>query len=702
MNFQGGDILTRKNRSSEGDTTWISQRLIIQVCDISEKHLRTVCRDRYKSSVTPCHRHHNILPDTGKSWRWAKIKNEFYYDLNRIPNRKPTCYRDRFGDVDALHKNYEIAMKASFESNFDANFFYFIKNNYERYIHHYIEHTTVQRVALAKACAVLTYAIKYLNDNPDLKPNVVYKDICAAVARKDLRYIPKHYKKFRLKIKSIIKDGFDVEQIIKLPRYKNTSALVFDDPELISCAIKMRAMPQNYSGAYIARTIQNNLKLRGKKAPGLRWFGTNVFEQQKVKFLTDSERYGKGSRKAFENTGYIPMENALFAGDCWQIDATRVNLIEHTKHDKSKGFLFIIAVRDVHSGDIIGHSFDYSENRWSVVNAIKMAVENTGYLPFELVADRFPGHNTDEVKLLITHLKAMGVKITITHKATGKAHVERGFSTLQTVFMQDTKYYYGEGIQSRRAYAHRSPEYLKEIRKEANKEGFDLTDAYNEAEEIVEAYRTTKLSFYSRKHSSLDKSPMMLHNESDKPNVKELREHQISMLFGLKKKVSIKHNGQIKTEIQKAEYIYHIDDFDIYSNYKQVILSYDLNNLDKVHLFKPSGNLFIYLAEAQLFEKPQPYGPQAEFDKIAKAKQRLKDIEALKEKELTKLTTGTGANELDLMMGRFTHKQSAENAETVRILNDIENKPIKKAVGSDVNTSNSFDIDLDDLITNQL
>ncbi|TSE08651.1 transposase family protein, partial [Aquimarina algiphila] len=166
-----------------------------------------------------------------------------------------------------------------------------------------------------------------------------------------------------------------------------------------------------------------------------------------------------------------------------------MNLIEHTKDDKSKGFLFVIAVKDVHSGDILGYSFDYSENRWSVTNALKMAVENTGYLPYEIVADRFPGHNTKEVKALTHNLSLMGVKMTVTHKATGKPHVERGFGTIQSVFMQESKYYYGEGIQSRRASAHRSPEYLKEIRKESRKEGFGLTEAYNESQHIIEAFR---------------------------------------------------------------------------------------------------------------------------------------------------------------------------------------------------------------------
>ena len=193
--------------------------------------------------------------------------------------------------------------------------------------------------------------------------------------------------------------------------------------------MKMRAMPQNYTNEFIIRTIQNAYKVRGQKVPGRRWFGMKVFEQPKTKYLTATGRYGQGSRKAFEQTGYIPMQNALFAGDCWQVDATRVNMIEHAK-DKGKGFLFIVAVRDVYSGDLLGYNFDYSENRWAVMAALKMAVQNTGYLPYELVTDRFPGHNTDEVKRIMNSLKRMGTEVTITHRPTGKAHLERSFSTL--------------------------------------------------------------------------------------------------------------------------------------------------------------------------------------------------------------------------------------------------------------------------------
>lgn len=254
--------------------------------------------------------------------------------------------------------------------------------------------------------------------------------------------------------------------------------------------------------------------------------------------------------------------------------------------------------------------------------------------------------------------------------------------------MQKSEYYYGEGVQSRRPYAHRAPEYLKELRKEAVKSGFDFAAAWHQAVSIVESYRNTQLSAYSRKHQGLHKSPAELHQESEKPSVTKLEAHQISMLFGLKKKVSLKHNGQIRTDIQKAEYIYHVDNFEVQANHKEVILSYDLEDLDTVYLFKQRGDLLVYLCEAGQFRKPQPYGPGKETANIAAAILRLQGIEKRKEEELKK-ATAAAAGEVELMMGRFTEKAEAEEAETARLLlpEKEQKTTYKKAVGDDLTGS---------------
>jgi len=687
MDFQKGDIVTKSK------THWLSERIVSDNCNLSESYLQNI-RFKYKNSVQPCHRHHNILPATGKSWRWAKIKGEFYYDIEYIPNRKPTYFRNLFGNIKTLVKNYQEFLKNTEMSFFEMEFKNYIKDIAPNYKHVYRKETVEQRDGLALACAILEFALYYCEENPEDRKNNVYKDICKLIKKHSYCYIPSHFKRFGEKAKMVINGEAAIAEVIQLPRANNSNASKNIDKEIISWALQMRSMPQNYSNAHIVRKIHKMCDMTGKYKPSLRWFGQKIFEKKKTKFLTAASRFGSGEARANMHKSYTPMKNALFAGDCWQIDATRVNMIAHKTQGGDKKFLFIIAVRDVHSGDVLGYHFDYSENRWSVHNALKMAVEQTGYLPYELVTDRFPGHNTQEWKRTFKTLEQMGTKITVSHDPQAKAKLERWFETLQSVFMMDSDYYYGEGIKSSRPSNHRSPDYLKEIQKKANKQGWDLNANYAEAANIVEAYRSTVLSEYSRKFANIDSSPAELHQKSEKPHVKRLKDHQISMIFGLKKGlnkggIKVTNSGQIQVDIQKITRYFRIEDYDLYTTTERVIMSYDLNDLSKVYLFEKNGDLLIHLGEAHEFEPVQPYGPQAEYDRIAKEKSRKKVIEEQREKELEEAIEGE--NDVALLMGRLTNKEEAENAETTILLNRSQNYTLKKVANSDSSEDDDFD-----------
>jgi hypothetical protein len=88
----------------------------------------------------------------------------------------------------------------------------------------------------------------------------------------------------------------------------------------------------------------------------------------------------------------------------------RVNITSHTDDGKDK-FLMVVAIRDVHSGDILGYSFDHSENRRVYENAMAMAVQKQVILPYEIVTDRFPGHNTSRNGRTICKNGTLGVHI---------------------------------------------------------------------------------------------------------------------------------------------------------------------------------------------------------------------------------------------------------------------------------------------------
>lgn len=104
--YNANDILIRE--TSNGTTVWVSQRLVVDVCGISESYLAQKCRYAYKDSL-PISWQKVADQDEfflglkqGRSWRWGRRNGQYYYDIDTIPNRAPACYRDRLPSKDEL------------------------------------------------------------------------------------------------------------------------------------------------------------------------------------------------------------------------------------------------------------------------------------------------------------------------------------------------------------------------------------------------------------------------------------------------------------------------------------------------------------------------------------------------------------------------------------------------------------------------
>lgn len=654
-------VKTHKNKQ----LVMLSQRLIMATCGISAKYL-VLCRQNYAKSIKG--EYQGIAPATGKAWRFARINGQFYYDVDYIPNRKPAFYRSKFPSKSELKKLSKQSATSINEAIEAAK-----ESTYTNYLKAYAS-SPLQQKELATACAVIEEAVNFINSyKVNTRKQRFFKQYANLIEKQGIRYLPYNYRRLKEKIMAAIA-GQSITSLVALPREGNKNRRIDVDIEVRSWIYQLRGMPQNYTNSFIKRKVDEMCSITGKKKVGDGWFN-KLMADHHTKFITANHRFGEGSRHAYRYNGYIPIKNALFSGDCWQVDGTRFNIIEHKGRTingkQQKEFLYIIAVRDVHSGDIIGRQYDLKEDRWAVFNALKMAVKTAGYLPYEIVFDRFPGHNTPEMKSFLKNLEHLGVKISFSHKATAKARVERFFGTLQTCFMQDSKYYYGQGVKSTLPFAHRNPAYLANTRKEANKDGWDFDAAWNEAEKIIEAYRQTKLSAYSRKYKHVGQSPAMLHQESEKPNTLDVTKANFSLLFGLKKKKQIS-NFMINTEINKVEFNYKIDDYQVLSRYKEVIISYDLENLEVIQLFEKLSNGWLkHIGEAVNLESVQVYGKNAEWGKQAAEKARVKQINEKREEEYTELASAAGS-EVDMLMNNLTNKEQAESAETAYLMQQAD------------------------------
>ncbi|GAB2586305.1 DDE-type integrase/transposase/recombinase [Spirosoma areae] len=541
------------------------------------------------------------------------------------------------------------------------------------------------QTCLARAAAVVERIGTYIQERDiDPKSYKMYYEVEAWLKQDDNYnfYFPKGNQylplnPIRLKEKVVQRFGKPgvepqpITEVIRLPREGNKSRDKFaGDAELMAWIAMARMQGTNDPNAYIIRKISEVCRIVGRDVPSNSWF-SQVLASGQMKQLTAEPRFGTGTKQAGRYTHSITMARAMYAGDCWMMDATRVNMIEHETTEKGKyAFLYIIAVRDAYSGDIVGVHFDTKEDRWAYTNALKMAVKSTGYLPHTLVYDRFPGHLSDEMQSILDAMERKGVNLVCTHKATGKALLERWFDTLQTVFLSKSKYYYGQGIMSTRSYAHRSPEYLLKVRKEAKAEGWDFDRAWQEAWQRIEEYRQTPVSYYSRKHKGLDLSPATLHQQSEKPNVVAVELWDQASLFWMTKVLDIRRN-RLEQEVHGVRYEYPIYDETLLYRYERVAIRYEEADPAKVMLFAVGADDRVtdfFITELAESTPITMYGPNAEPSRLAGRQEKIKQFEGRKRADLQRaVNAATVDPEYLLNLGGRVPKEEFESVQTAII-----------------------------------
>ncbi|WP_080058945.1 hypothetical protein [Spirosoma aerolatum] len=485
------------------------------------------------------------------------------------------------------------------------------------------------------------------------------------------KYLPCH--RVRLKEKVVQrfgKPGVDpqpITDVIKLPREGNKSRDKFKSDEELNAWLVIARLESGTPDQYVVRKIQEVCRVVGREVPSNSWF-VQAINDPKIRRLTADSRHGVGTKLAGRYKHSISMARAMYAGDCWMMDATRVNFIAHqaSKTSKEQASLFVIAIRDAYSGDIVGVHFDTKEDRWGYANALKMAAKSTGYLPHTLVYDRFPGHITDEMQSILGAMERKGVQLICTHKATGKALLERWFDTLQTVFLSRSKYYYGQGITSTRTYAHRSPEHLLKVTKEAKLEGWDFDKAWQEAWKRIEEYRQTPVSYYSKKHTGLDISPATLHAQSEKPNVIPIEIWEEASLFWMTKIFKLER-PVIRQTVHGQEYEYHIYDNEL-MNRESIAIRYEEADPTRIMLFGVGvdGRVSDHcLGELEHSTKITMYGPGAEKSRLAGRMEKIDQFQDRDKAELERITSAaTYSPEYLLSMNRFLPKEEQESNES--------------------------------------
>lgn len=642
---------------------WIAEAFFLRnFSTISEDYLKERARRLYLESVSPAKKSQAILPDTGKSWRFARYQDRFWYAYENISPK----YKKQMPHPEVLKEMAKTAVKSDRLESLERLVKQGLTRLQKQYWRRYAGMPNQHMLELGRACAALDLCISMGAERGELDaPNAQwYRDFAEVLDRLDVRYVPLNWRVLKDHVAEV-RGGAKVEAVITLPRAGNQNARKLDDEELVSWIIQMRGMPQNFTSAHIVRKCRQMCLFTGKPVPSDSWFAQQLAAPA-TRFLTSAGRYGERGMRGQVYRGYTPVSNALFAGDAWQADGTRVNMIPWKDANGREQYLYMVVIRDVHSGAVLGEHYCINEDRWAYLNALRMAVNTAGHLPHALLLDRFPGHNTPEWQTVEQRLTMAGVDVEYKHTAQGKAQLERWFETLQSVFFQDSPYYYGEGIKSTRQAAHRSAEYVRSVRKVAAGQGWGFDAAVREASACIAAYNRTALSAYSRKFAGVDKSPVELWAASEKPHIHTLDAFQQVLLFGLMKRVSIR-NLMIRTEIERTEFIYPIEDYEVLRNHRTVLLGYFLDDPGRAWLFADDDSRAVNppaLCEVSSMNRVQVFGPDADYKSLGKDQKRIREIRARRDAELDGYRAG---GDVEILLNGMGSKSQLEAAETAAL-----------------------------------
>lgn len=425
MNLQPTDIIIRKTDGTE--TLWLSQRLVMKVCGISEKYLEQKARFIYKKSVRSCDlaKSKEFLPDSGKAWRWARTGNGFYYCLDNIPDRAPKHYRSMFGTAEELKealKGLENTSKKALNENIKD----MIKQQVKALVNlddaRYYEYDAPvlfnpkKAKELAKAKAWISY-IKENYENGGYKNLgllrkqdflAVCTDILAEMHLEGLKvnnsaYLRRKTENFPADLLGqrdyLINERYDNDNARKVGKYplvdtETGEIFKFDAHEAIMYNAYMNPFG---SSKEAIRQLYVNIYSEAIREFGFEPIAYRTFCDHLTRFhkhmLMAKERHGKDYfRKQFLT--YVPQKklqysHSLFAGD----GSGTINYKYYGKKNELKTMkLYVMLISDIASRKIVGWSVaekgSHKETPEMVREAVKMAVKNCNYQTmFEFISD---------------------------------------------------------------------------------------------------------------------------------------------------------------------------------------------------------------------------------------------------------------------------------------------------------------------------
>jgi transposase InsO family protein len=387
-----------------------------------------------------------------------------------------------------------------------------------------------------------------------------------------------HFRKFLKELREAknYNDDLFVEKIaIKNSKPKNNRTKT--DEFHKGLALSILSHEKIYAYRVVTDLINHHCKQEEKPTITESWLKALMSKDNQFKTLVSQYRYGA---KHFDDflLPHAVRKRPTYPGNVWMIDGTPIQFFCYNESKTKLIRLYLFAVIDVCSRKIVGYDVAYSEDRYSIMQSIKLAVINEGHLPAEIVSDNFSANKTEEIKTLKEQMKNLGVywRHSKVENAKDKSYIERYFGVFQSVECALYDDYIGEGIKSKRLNARPNEKFLQRIAKKNN------TPTVKEMMHRI----SVMISTYNQRTLSENKAPNLVYSNMPKPNVKVMDTIKTAIMFWTKTKHTVKR-GMVKIKVRKTEYVYEIHEHELKAKLqgKQVAVRYDINDLETIMLF---------------------------------------------------------------------------------------------------------------------
>ncbi len=424
-------------------TVWLAEQYIVDDLNIKANNI-CVMRSRYKETVKPSivdkvkTGQRQLLPDSGKAWRYGKINGQYFYCYDNIPDRAPKYLRSQ------LPEKQELLQLAEKQGAYDSqtireNLINLLKETFDEEFDHKDIRFYMYEFGLspeksefyAKRRAWLQVISNFDRDKiyrkKGIRTETEFFQIASSLTgevkintggtlRKELHYYNNTEDKREYVISG--KEGNQNARVVGVNKVVDKETGEVFDLDIHEALIYHSWLNPGHHGKLLKNDVYNTY------SQDILQYG--LFPLSKRTVCQYLNRYSKRSLASLERDGhsyftdkYLPQVHRFkpkYVGTLWAADFSGSKLMyRYQKINKktgkkqwSVGSWYLFRVVDAASGYIVGWSVaengEKGENWETVRSGLNMALENNkGCLARELVTDNgpaFTGSNNVKLALL--------------------------------------------------------------------------------------------------------------------------------------------------------------------------------------------------------------------------------------------------------------------------------------------------------------